>query len=171
MFVAFLRHAYNVDKHAQLPPELVWQSSMQDSAELTQEQLASGWEILSLDEFGALQKLHEPLAIQFANDTRPFGQPHNFSRQTFDKYKARYFAVGDIIAQICAENEARLLSGAWSYQKLLTLVDSPYFASVFVGLQSLSFPTALSRLNAVPSDILDDEIKKRYADIIKERMV
>ncbi|MGL5719619.1 MAG: hypothetical protein ACRCYP_02310 [Alphaproteobacteria bacterium] len=170
MFVKFVRQFHNPAKPELLNETCIWQKEPQDNSSLTEHEIANGFEIISLDDFGNLEKLLEPLELEFAETQRPIGQPRNFSRATFDKYKARFFAVGDIMAQICAENEARLLSGEWTLQKLQTLMSSPHFANVFMCLQSLSFPTALQALQAIPETLIEATVKQRYIDILKEKM-
>lgn len=170
MYHAFIRQEKNENKPEKMPSHFIWQEMQREENELTLYESENGWEILDEDSFKNLKLSLENEINIYLNSIKPEGQPVNFSKTVFDKYMARYMSIGNILAQICAENEARLLNGVWTIQKLQTLMNSKEFSAVFMSLLSLSYPTALGVLSQIPETILEKEVKIRYENIIKENM-
>jgi hypothetical protein len=78
------------------------------------------------------------------------------------KYLKRSLAKDGIIADMAAENMARVRAGIWTVSTLIALTQNPQLKDILDDINTLSFELAIMKLNAVSVDALTTEIKNEW---------
>lgn len=80
----------------------------------------------------------------------------------YERYIKRAQAKNLILAEMAAENMARVRSGTWTVNDLASLTQDTDLKKVLDDLNALSFELAASKLQAVSNPLITDEIKTNW---------
>ncbi len=85
------------------------------------------------------------------------------------RYKKRAQARDGLLAEMAAENMARVRSGVWSVNDLTALMAEPSIKAVLDLIGALSFEMAASALAAATHPLLTPEIKAGWVAKLQEK--
>jgi hypothetical protein len=79
------------------------------------------------------------------------------------KYAKRYEAVKTIMSEFATENVARLVSGTWSLEQLVSLMSDPQLQELLNFINTLSFEIAIGKVQAITNPLITQTIKDGWA--------
>lgn len=144
---------------ANIPLNYVWK--LQEFSSLTEDQeadlTASGFTIMTDEDYDAYLQTN---VVEFS----AYEESLNPTQSDLDKikYLKRSKALANMIAEMATENVARIRSGEWTVNQLISLTQDAGVKEVLTDLSSLSFEIAYGKIDNLTPEFLTPEIKTAW---------
>lgn len=143
-----------------IPSSYPWQETMWNE-EIEPSLIADGWTIVTVAEYEALKASMSNYLASAA--LQPTIESDN------RRYLLRSIEKDKIIAEMAAENMARIRAGIWTVPQLIEVTQHPTSLAILNDIQSLSFELAVQKTMSHTHPLMTLEIKTSLAAKLQAR--
>lgn len=159
--IAFKIQSQNAAAPAGIPDEWPWIEQIIEDGE-RDEYVTHGYTCLSADSYVLYKESYRPqyeawcatLPIQFDNDR--------------EKFLRRAGNLNQMLADVAAGNMARVRSGLWTVNDLISLTQDSNLMAIMSDIHVLSFEIAYQKIDGIDHVLITPDIKEAWKKILMD---